>query len=199
MCRVLWGVRKQTSFGAREERLNWWVHILDSLVLKRRKKKSHTANQERCSGLPRKCLHWGCCIRGSSAKLAETGAPQKLWSDILSMSKPRPREPLVKLVLLGGIKKGPWERLAPFISAADSGSWYLYSDLLLLLICWKENMRIPGSCLIFPFVLCPNPVLPTERHSNFFPSFIWKPLRPSMLNTSIVEMNKIKSPLSGSS
>lgn len=34
---------------------------------------------------------------------------------------------------------------------------------------------------------------------TFLPSFIWKPLVPSMLNTSTVEVNKIKSPVSGSS
>lgn len=96
--------------------------------------------------------------------------------------------------------KGTWARLAPFISAADSGSWYLYSDLLLLLICWKENiMGIPSSSLYF-LSHCVQILLYLLRDiQTFLPSFIWKPLVPSMLNTSIVEMNKIKSPPSSSS
>lgn len=87
--------------------------------------------------------------------------------------------------------------------------------------CLTQQIKIPrlhGHLgLLFPFVLClekvflqqikmlnqvqsrrSNPVLPTDRDSNLHLFTQLKTLVPSMLNISIIEMNKIKSSPSSS-
>lgn len=148
-------MKEQTSSGIRKEKLNQWVHILDSLLPFPPKKK---ANSKRSSGLAWEILAPRILCWESTAKLAEVEHCRILGQHshfINEWTKAREQD------LSHGLQSSATMNFCPNYSCS-MGLWKAHGN-----DCWRERPQLLRSWDSWDAFLFPVPLMQTLARGTF--------------------------------